>query len=227
VTAFDGAPSGIVRAAGSLGPVVNSAGVVFDPPLMVDAYETVFRISGVRQDYWLGYTDGFANHINNRSLMWSDAFRVTYSMADDVFETWTLKVSVAAASFFRQGDQSYWRYNYEIRYREREGIGPDLYPAKPWDGWLAIVIDRGYSRWAGPGADDGFGGSISANDIEDGMAPLAAIRGPMGERLPEPALLDGKGVPLGDGFEPVELKYRVNPEAELSGIPLNILVPGS
>lgn len=222
IDAYTGTPTGITRPAGTLGPVQNSAGLVYDPPLTTEAYETVYRISGVLDTYVAGYTEGFANHINQRRVVFSDALCLEYSIFSERFDVYTLKVSSAMASYFRQNGDAYWRYAYEVRYRQRAGDDGSGNPLYLWDGWLEYVLDRGLSRWAGDGADDGLGGTISGTDIEDGMAPVAAIRGPLGDRAVELVLLDGHGAPLADGEDPVNFRYRVNPQKDFSLMPLGI-----
>lgn len=222
VDPYRGEEAGLVRPANTLGPVQNSAGVVYDPPLTTEAYETVYRISGVLDHYFAGYTEGFANFINQRRVRFSDHLTVPYSILSPRFERWTLKTSSATSTYFRQNGEAYWRYAFEIRYRQREGDDGAGSPLYPWDGWLEYVLDRGYSRWAGLGADDGFGGTISSDDIKDGVAPIAPIRGPLGDRSPEPVLLDGSGRALEDGVDPVYFRYRVNPETDYALMPLQI-----
>jgi hypothetical protein len=139
-----------------------------------------------------------------------------------VFEPFTVKCTGAGATFFRQKNENYWRYTYEFRMRARATA------TNPLDGWLETVLDRGLTRWAGKGADDGFGGSFSlaGTDHEDGMAHAATIRGPLGDRVPELVLLDGHGSPLASdaaaAAEGIYFRWRVNPIEDLRAIPLKI-----
>ena len=154
-------------------------------------------------------------------MTYADKFKDDYTILTQLFEPFTLKCTGAGASYFRQNGENYWRYTYEFRHRARAT------ETNPLDGWLETVLDRGLTRVAGKGDDDGFGGSFSmaGDDHEDGMAHSAAIRGPLGDRIGELVLLDGHGAPLVPGSgddEGVYFRWRVNPLADFRALPLPI-----
>lgn len=215
-----GAGDGYERPADTLGPVVNSAGVVLDPPLMMNVVEHYFRLSGVVDLYALGWIDPYAGAINEYNLRWHPQVAANYSISQNLFEPYTLKCTGATASYFRQNGENYWRYTYEFRFRARES------ETNPFDGWLESVLDRGTTRWAGLGGPDGLGGTTSSTDFEAGMADMAAVRGPMGDRIGEPVLLDGHGKPLRRGdegdSEGVYFRWRVNKFADFRALPLQL-----
>jgi len=221
----DGTAPGYVRPADTLGPVHNSAGIIYDPPLLVDITETVLRISGNLPSYAQSKLTGKANRINQGTLVWHSTLLQKYGFEMASFPQYCVLCSAATADFRRENGIAYWRYTYEFRIRERASATNPIY------GHLETVLDRGITRIANAGAPDGAGGTISAGDIEVGMAEAAAIRDWQGERVPELVLLDGHGRPLQGSSTlsapPVYFRWRKHPYAEFaySSVPLKIFDP--
>lgn len=209
----------------TLGPVVNSAGIVLDPPLMTEVGEQVIRVvqnvSGWDDD-WPANNE---NHISGTILKYSDALRANFDVAGRQFDTYTLKCTSVRGSYAQATVEDvvipYWKVAVELRYRRRAS------PTYPFDGWLESVLDRGLSRAAVEGYPNGQGGQYSSDDFEDGMAHVAPARGPDGDRTGELVLLDGAGMPLDPSDDRaktgVYCRWRVHPWTDFQGLPFNIL----
>lgn len=217
-----GSTGGYVRGVNTLGPVVNSAGIVLDPPLMKAMPEMVLQVSGNVDRYLRPWVLDYVDAINDTDLKFHPDLVSKYDVEDSLFEPYTVKCSAAGAQYHRQNDTNYWRYSYEFRFRNRASAD------QPVDGWLVSVLDRGLTRSAGPGEDDGFGGSFSqSDDHETGMTHKEPIRGPLGGRVGELVLLDGAGQPLTSSDEDVGVyfRWRVNHFEHFAAIPLKIFAP--
>lgn len=191
----------------TLGPVVNSAGVVLDPPLMANVTETILSFA-LNVPAWTDtYTLVNNNRINTIPLAYSPSVISTFSVDDRVFQPYTVRCSGIQAGY-RVATSSdgetvgYWKAQMEFRVRERAS------PINPLDGWLESVLDRGLTRGAASGDPDGHGGNYETADLEEGTATAEAIRGPDGGRIGEMVLLDGNGQPLNS----------VEDEAAMSGV---------
>ena len=221
----DGTAPGYTRALESLGPVHNSAGIVYDPPLTRDTCETVLRISGNLPSYNVNALRRKANRINQHTLMWHGVLREKYGFEMATFDSCCVLCSAATADYRRENGVSFWRYTYEFRIRERAS------DTNPQDGFLETLLDRGITRLANSGCPDGAGGTISPSDLEVGMGVATAIRDWQGERVPELVLLDGHGRPLQGSntlsAPPVYFRWRVHAYAEFAfpGIPLKVFDP--
>lgn len=91
------------------------------------------------------------------------------------------------------------------------------------EGWLKKVVDRDRVRGAKAGDADGRGGTISAADVVDGMAFVDAIRGPGGDIVNEPVLLNGDGQPLQVPCAPGDViwtKWELYPLAPIDQAPV-------
>lgn len=220
-----GAGLGFARAADTLGPVHNSAGIVLDPPLMRNIRETVLRVTGNVSVMDQGYLD-VANCINQHGLAPHSKFQTKYSIYPTTWGSYCVLCNGATAQYRRENGISYWQYTYEFIFRRRASA------TNPQDGFLETVLDRGITRLANGGAPDGFGSTITGSDVKVGMAEAAAIRDWQGERVPELVLLDGHGQPLqgSDTHQapPVYFRWRVHEYAHLDflGLPLMLFRAG-
>ncbi|MFO7963130.1 MAG: hypothetical protein R6U50_04345 [Desulfobacterales bacterium] len=183
------------RPENTLGPVVNSAGVVLDPPLMTTVTETILSFALNVPGWDDTYVFVNSNRINTVSLAYSPSVISTFNVNDRTFRPFTVRCSGVQGSYRittgPDGDPvEYWKAQMEFRIRERASA------INPIDGWLESVLDRGLTRGAASGDPDGQGGQYGTGDIEDGMATAAAIRGPDGGRVGEMVLLDGSGQPM-------------------------------
>lgn len=217
----DGDLTGYSRAADTLGPIHNSAGVVLDPPLMRNQTEHIVRITANVSMYDQVWAD-VANHINRFALTWSERLKTKYRMVPTTIEKYCLLCTSAGAVYRRENSRDYWAWTWEFAVRTRAT------ETNPQDGFLESVLDRGITRIANAGAPDGAGDTISSADVELGMAEAAAIRDWQGERVPEMVLLNGHGQPLqgSDTWSapPVYFRWRVHPYEELNflGLPVPI-----
>jgi hypothetical protein len=211
----DGTAPGYIRALESLGPVHNSAGVVYDPPLLRELPESVLRISGNA----LYYDDQYfylPGTINEFTLRWSQNL-AQYGFLFTEMKPCCVLCAGVSADYQRQNGLAYWRYTFEWRIRQRtDATDGSVYGGiNPQDGFLETILDRGISRIANAGAPDGKGGTITMADIEVGMAEATPIRDWQGDRVPELVLLDGHGRPLQgsrtDQAPPVYFRWRVHP----------------
>jgi hypothetical protein len=218
-----GAGLGIKRAVDTLGPVHNSAGTVYDPPLMRDITELVLRVTGNLATYSSSVQLAFVNCINDAPIQWSPVMVAKYGFEPATFDQYCVLCSGMSADFMHDASGDYWQHTFEFRLRTRASDG---HFQNPQDGFLETVLDRGIARSAKAGDPDGDGGTISALDIEDGMAEAEAIRDSKGGRVPELVLLNGHGQPLQGGdvnvYPPVYFRWRVHPYAYFPALPLPI-----
>ncbi len=217
----DGSAGGYARAADTLGPIHNSAGVVLDPPLMRNQSEHILRVTANVSMYDQTWAD-VANKLNKFSLTWSERLKTKYRMVPTTIEKYCLLCTSAGAVYRRENARDYWAWTWEFAIRTRAT------DTNPQDGFLESVLDRGITRIANAGAPDGAGDTISAADIETGMAEAAPVRDWQGEPVSELVLLDGHGQPL-QGSDtwtapPVYFRWRLHPFEPLNflGLPVPI-----
>jgi hypothetical protein len=183
------------RDANTLGPVVNSAGTVLDPPLMAQVSEQVIHFT-LNVPMWSGtWIESHENKINDVPLQYADRVVADYIVEPRTFAAYTLRCTSIRGSYAiaMDGDTRvpYWKVSVEMRYRSRAS------DTNPIDGWLESVLDRGLSRGATFGDPDGYGGIYTLKgDHEDGMGHTSPIHGPSGSRIGEMVLLNGYGQPL-------------------------------
>jgi hypothetical protein len=217
-----GTGAGYKRPADTLGPVINSAGMVYDPPLMRETPEAVVRISGNYHQYWQsGNITKKVGRINKWPLYWH-ASMAKYGFGYDKHEPYCVLCSAAGADYRYENNLAFWRYTYEFRIRQRAD------DTNPQDGFLETILDRGLTRLANAGAPDGAGSTVSGASIKIGMAEAAGIRDWQGGRIGELVMLDGHGQPL-QGSDtntapPVYFRWRVHPYGDFyyPSIPLKI-----
>src|SRR3990172_7303213 len=185
-----GAGAGYQRTVNSLGPVHNSAGVVYDPPLTCEVPETVVRLSGNAFEFWAAILTVNAGTINQFAVAWSDRLCEKYGFHAQSFAAHCVLCASATADYRVENGYRFWRYTFEFRLRTPADA------TNPQDGFLESVLDRGLTRIANPGAPDGRGGTYSSGDFKAGMAEAAAVRDIEDRRVPEMVLLDGHGQPL-------------------------------
>ena len=218
----DGGSGGYIRPVGTLGPVHNSAGIVYDPPLMRDITELVVRITGNLSEWSAATALQFRNTINNGPVRWSNLLTGSYGFADCAFPKHCVLCSGHSAVYRRQNGHNYWAQTWEFRLRTAANA------TNPQDGFLESVLDQGFTRKCNIGDPDGRGGTYTSGDLEDGMGIGAAIRDMDGERTPERVLLNGHGQPLQSSSTwtqpPIYFRWRIHPEEFFPGVPLNIFI---
>ena len=215
-----GTGAGYKRGANTLGPVHNSAGVVYDPPLMREVPETVIRISGNLLEFWAAILQVNAGTINPFALSWSNRMKESYGFHEQSFQPHCVLCSSVTTDYRSENGIRYWRYTFEFRLRTPADS------VNPQDGFLETLLDRGFTRLANVDAPDLTGDVYYAGDFKEGMAQGEAVRGVDGQRVPEMMLLNGHGQPLtaSDTFTapPVYFRWRIHPYAEFKGLPLDI-----
>ena len=204
-----GAGAGYNRPLNTLGPVHNSAGIVYDPPLIREVPEMVLRVSGNALQYWAALLQVTGGTINQFEIQWSERLRTKYGFVAQFFQPCCVLCNSATADYQLQGEYKFWRYTFEFRLRQPADT------INPQDGFLESILDRGLTRLANAGAPDGRGGTYSAGDLKAGMAEATAVRDIEDRRVPEIVLLDGHGQPL-QGSDtlaatPVYFRWRVHP----------------
>lgn len=175
------------RAAGTYGPVVNSAGVVLDPPLMKDTYDRVWQVTCFSREYNSDTSDLYMGAINNDNIQYSRNLVRYYGFRQTLFNPYQVKCTNASATF-RTVDVNdvriaYWEWTFEFRFR--------------LIGWNEEVLDRGIGARAAATMDDGIGGQMGT--LPDAAAPVMPVVDGRGRRVPELVLFDGKGLPLTAG----------------------------
>lgn len=182
---------------GTIGPVTNSAGMLFSPGLEREAEVTVYRRS------W--YTAN-ANTVEAlRPLIGTindDDFRIP-RVDKGYLRTWkkyTARFKKATSRYRRINNFKRWENTVEVWIRE-------------WT-WLSHLVDRGRYARAAPGDPDGQGGTISAGDIDPKQPPIRPLIALGGDNVLDEVLLNGDGQPLPAGSDPVYLIYSAYPEAK-------------
>jgi hypothetical protein len=209
VMPLGGSGGGYKRPVETLGPVHNSAGTVYDPPLTRDIAETVLRISGNALEYVEAVLQYTVGTINQFELHWSDRLTERYGFKVQYFRPCCVLCSSAGVDYRVDNDIRYWRYTFEFRMRRPADA------LNPQDGFLETILDRGLNRLAMAGGPDGHGGTYSALDFHAGMPDVVAVRDVEDRRIPEMVMLDGHGQPLRGSdtleAEPVYFRWRVHP----------------
>jgi hypothetical protein len=185
-----------VRALGSDGPIVNSAGVPFDPTYEKELDIKVVRFTRNVEEYDGAFANEWISAVNSDQVTID---KPKYKCKD----TWgplTARIKQISASFQMANGVRFWKQTTEVH------VSPL--------GWRKLIVDRGLDRrqMAGdPGTEllaDGTPVAISASDIKPGTPNHARIKGPDGYPIAEPVLLDGEGQPLQPDARPVYLEYQ-------------------
>ena len=213
-----------VRGANTLGPIVNSAGVPFDPPPSLQNYDTIYRFSGNYPFHDDAYISPKVGRLNSTTYEFSDILIGNYGMAGgESFPAYTLKCSAVNAQYMRTNGIEYWKYDYEFRVRYRNAAIVAYEPSAIPDGWLEQYLDQGAERYADVGCDDGDGGTWSSEDLL-GAARAMSIKGPDGKRIANLVLLDGHGQPDAAPVDGVWFRYRLHETSSFAGatLPLDL-----
>jgi len=174
----------------TLGPVVNSANVVLDPPLMTDMYDLVWQVTTYSRNYD-GYLSGsYMGAINAESVRYSKLIRDNYGFTDTLFGAYEIKCTNASATYRTLTIKSYripyWEWSWEFRFRKST--------------WIEYVLDRGITGLPEAGMPTGTHGDNNPNYPNDsitvGRAPVIPVTDEAGRRVPELVLFDGAGHPM-------------------------------
>lgn len=211
------------------GPVVNSAGVVFDPGLERDDTHTVLRITKNQDHFPDSISQSYQDAINSSNwTLWLEFQQFTKTFLMHEGKVQNIGGSFNARVTTNPQNQSqlirYWKNVYELHFRE--------------GGWIDEVLDRGIHAKAEIGDPDGRGNTIgfksdgSAMDSQEfaaafppGTPPVRRLTDAWGQPLDEPVLLDGMGQPLAIGAAPVFLKYRTLKELPFAGLGISDQLP--
>lgn len=178
----------IKRPQNSVGPIVNAAGDVLDPPIEKEESHQVIRITKYEAEFPSHLAPAYDNAIN------SDGFTISKPGLHRDIKRYQAKMEPITGSLNwyerKDGTQfAYWKNVYELHIKQ--------------SGWRVEVVNRGRNRRAGPGdpngqADKDGGKFISPGELAQRKKfrpPVTRIRDdddfPVG-----PVLLDLDGNPL-------------------------------
>lgn len=174
-------------------PVMNSAGVVFNPGIEEEIEIKVIRITKHVKEYDSNDYDKFQGAVN------ADAVTINkkpYKFKCE-FSPLVAKIKNITGSLVTENGKYHYKRTVEIH------INPL--------GWRRTIVDRGMMRSAAPGDPDGRGGQMYAS-AGDEYVPGTALHAPIldanGYPVTEPVLLDGRGQPLKQDGQPVYLTYQ-------------------
>ncbi len=210
------------RAVGTLGAVTNSAGTVFDPPLMRDRSDMVYRITKYMDHFPDSTARQYLDAIN--SAAWTltlrfQQFTATFFRHEAKLQNLggTFHARVIQLANGQPKLQRFWKNTYEIHSRD--------------GGWIEEVVDRGLHAKAGLGDPDGRGGIIGfkpdgsamnnqemAAAFPPGTPPVRRLTDFAGQPIDEPVLLDLQGQPLAAGQAAKYIRYRT-----LNAYPFHVL----
>lgn len=178
-----GATDPYTRVQGTEGPVVNSAGVVLDPPLMRDRFDRVWTVTAYADDWDDKHACDFMGRVNLFPVQYHTDLIKHYGFTQPAapFESYTWKCVQLTGRARYQPGRRYWEYTLQFRYRA--------------DGWFEEVLDRGIAARGAPGGATGTGNDMPAT-AATGSAPAMPVVDGIGRRVPELVLFDGGGLPI-------------------------------
>lgn len=173
------------RALLTLGPVVNSANVPYDPGLMADVFDRVFQITTFSRTYDGSVADNYMGAINHDTISYHSHLTKHYKLVADSFAKYEVKCTnaTATARTFIRGDQRipYWEWNWEFRFRNRT--------------WIEELLDRGLTGRPEDGVAGGNPG-YAGDEVDAGRSPLVPVLDMAERRVPEMVLFNGAGQPM-------------------------------
>lgn len=163
----------------------NSAFVAFDPPLQGTETDMVLKVLTWELELATEWTD-LIGKVNNETLKFDDA---NVGLPTHTFEPYTLKLE-SLGDLQNEFINVNWVWPLVIEFHWRKA------------GWYEKVLDQGREAWAGEGAPDGQGGTISANDLQEGhpckrRILTQAVADDQQRPVPGPVPLNGSGQPVG------------------------------
>ena len=191
----------------TVGPVVNSAMVVFNPPLERNATRISIRYAKNVQDFPIATAKTFHRAVNAKAV----TFNFRFQKLKIAVEPFTCQCVSINGSFNEANGKKFWRVTWDLI-------------IDPQHGFREKVVDRGLHARAMYGDPDGRGGFIT-----DDAAALKwrRITDTNGNPISEPVLLNGNGQPLdlpqgGEAITPVYITYSIYHELEFDGLGLPI-----
>lgn len=182
------------RRINTVGPVTNSAGVPYDPPLEKDYAIYVVRVTKNLPAFPNRHWSDYQNAVNK------DAWNLTrrFPKLKLKLKPYTCKMQSISGSMQLQNNKLFWQVVYEFH------VDTDF-------GWRRDVVDKGRSRLACAGDPiPGAGGLVYQQRV--GRPPVMTIKDDDGFPVHEDLLLDGRGEPLPCGGKPFYINYSVYPE---------------
>lgn len=177
-------------------PVLNSAGVMFAPPLEKDESRIVYRCT---KNFAVAPTshDEYQDTINRDAWIYAIA-SPPFTKSFKKFSCKMQQIGMSQQLYVdTRGERfPYWRVVYEWH----EIIHPPY--------WDDFVVDRGYAAIACDGDPDGTGNTVDPSSQVDGIPRIRRLVDERGYPTGDPPLLNGKGYPLSCGDPPVYLGYR-------------------
>jgi hypothetical protein len=177
------------RAPNSLGPVINSALAVYDPPIEKDDTRMVVRVTRNLRIFPWNDAKKYRDAVN------SDTFTINRVAANHTFQPFTCKITSIQGTFQITNGVPNWKVTYEFQVKEET--------------WRYEVVDRGVVAGAREGDPNGRGGTISASDIVTGVPQVRRMTDPSGLPITEPVLLDGNGQPKAPEADTVYITYAI------------------
>ena len=178
--------------------ITNSSRVPFDPPPEIDYSRTSISISRNQKKFNGNTLLKFNDTVNQ------DRIRLRFGAAGGRFKFDIKPFEAKMQSIGCQRRKSadgvvYWRVTFELH-------------VDTIFGWRPEILDRGYSHtaaWTPVTSSYRSAGEVAASTAAPATVPAAVpITTPAGHTTSEPVLLNGAGIPLGHGKDPVFLKYQ-------------------
>lgn len=187
---------------GNDGPIINSAGIPFDPPPTIEYARKMLRITKSSLKYPADHETKYENRVNK------DPWVLILPGYIRNFSKQTVRFIPFEASLQRQQLQNgafidYWQVNYNLLIDEQRG-------------WRMKILDRGIHTFVKPGDPDGKGGTWSSGDFPSGIPPLVRVTDPNGIPISEPVLFDLKGKP--SNGKPYWIEYEVYEEVSFAAL---------
>jgi len=202
----DATPSeALYGGADTVGPVVNSAMIPFNPPLERNATRISIVYSKNLREFPVQAAAQFHRAVNDDAVEFEFKFQ-GLKVAIEPFRCQCVSIN---GTFQESAGDKFWRVTWELLIDDEFGF-------------RANVVDRGLHARMAYGDPDGRGGTIT----DDPAVPWRRLTDKNGNPLSEPVLLNGNGQPLttgrGGAMEPVYLTYSIYPEKPfwMLGIPI-------
>lgn len=176
------------RPRNTMGPVVNSAGVIYDPPLEMDYAIDVVRVTRYLNFFPSGHWRSMTNAVNRDRF----TIRRRVPRLNLQFEPFQCKMQSVGGSMQFINQVPLWVVQYEIHVDKTFG-------------WRRDVLDRGRQKRIPEGTPEFY-------TLGAGVPAVKEITDNNGFPLRDPVLLNGYGQPLPPGAAPIYITYSVYPE---------------
>lgn len=198
----------IKRKAGSVGPVVNAAGVVFNPPLEKEDRIGIVRI-GFNSLKFNTLDESLCPCINDQQFNLNIPWRFQgIEFQTYIYPAYTVKLASMGGSVQFERGVTFWRNRYEFHIWRRTGSD-----GKTILGWREEVVNRGFVA-AVTGQDE----QTEQDNIDEGIAPVKVITDEAGHPVKDYVLLALDGTILPAKGEATYIKYAKYPEVNLNDL---------